>query len=203
MTNIPLSKTFFDTRLAARDFGENRVKDLELRLKLFLKGLPRCEMAFIKPQSNKLNQLLKVKNLCSIHSIDSLKLLEKLYEKAPQHLESQNLSFFLQVKTSDEDEKSGFNSKEDVYKALNLVQNKKVGITSLNFLGFMTMGKVRTEDFEQEAAKCFQGLVDLRAVLNDFSFEDLKLSMGMSQDYKIALAMEVTLLGSAALFSFK
>ena len=109
------------------------------------------------------------------------------------------------MKTSDEDEKSGFNSKEDVYKALNLVQNKKVGITSLNFLGFMTMGKVRTEDFEQEAAKCFQGLVDLRnAVLNDFSFEDLKLSMGMSRDYKIALAhgSDFVRVGSA-LFSFK
>ena len=53
----------------------------------------------------------------------------------------------------------------------------------------MTMGKVRTDHFEQDAAKSFQSLVNLRdSVLNDFSFKKIKLSMGMSQDYKIALA---------------
>ena len=186
----PVEDLFLAYEMGHRDFGENRVKDLEAKAQAFFeRGFHDVRWHFIgNLQSNKLNQLLKIKNLYSIHSIDSLKLLEKLYEKAPQLLKAKDLLFFLQVKTSDEDEKSGFHSKEEVYKALRFIEEKK-DRKLLNFLGFMTMGKVRTDNFEQDAAKCFQSLVDLRdSVLNDFSFQEIKLSMGMSQDYKIALA---------------
>ena len=115
--------------------------------------------------------------------------MEKLYEKAPQLLNGKNLLIFLQVKTSDEEEKSGFNSKDEVYQALRLIKEKDNQRGPLSFLGFMTMGKVRTDNFEQDAASSFQSLVNLRSsVLNDFSFKEIKLSMGMSKDYKIALA---------------
>ena len=187
----PVEDLFLAYEIGQRDFGENRVKDLEAKAQAFLeKGFHDVRWHFIgNLQSNKLNQLLKIKNLYSIHSIDSFKLLEKLYEKATQLLKERNLSFFLQFKTSDEDEKSGFNSKDEVYQALRFIKGKEKEKNFLNFLGFMTMGKFRTDNFEEDAARCFQNLVDLRdSVLNDFSFEEIKLSMGMSKDYKIALA---------------
>ena len=187
----PLEDLFLAYEIGHRNFGENRVKDLEVKAKAFHdKGFHDVRWHFIgNLQSNKLNQLLKIKNLYSIHSVDSLKLLEKLYEKAPQFLKDRDLLFFLQVKTSNEEEKSGFNSKDEVYKALNFIKEREIEKSFLSFQGFMTMGKVRTDHFEQDAAKSFQSLVNLRdSVLNDFSFKKIKLSMGMSQDYKIALA---------------
>jgi len=187
----PVEDLFLAYKIGHRDFGENRVKDLESKAQAFFeKGFHDVRWHFIgNLQSNKLNQLLKIKNLCSIHSIDSFKLLEKLYEKAPQFLEGRSLSFFLQVKTSDEDEKSGFNPKDEVYQALRFIEERGKQQTFLDFLGFMTMGKVRTDNFEEDAAECFQCLAKLRdSTLNDFSFGGLKLSMGMSRDYKIALA---------------
>ncbi len=54
-------------------------------------------------QSNKVNMLLKCPNLVSIHSIDSIKLLNKLLSK---QLDIDSLGLFLQVNTSDEKEKA-------------------------------------------------------------------------------------------------
>ena len=187
----PLEDLFLAYEIGQRDFGENRVKDLELKAQAFFeKGFHDVRWHFIgNLQSNKLNQLLKIKNLYSIHSIDTLKLLKKLYEKNHQLSKGKELSFFLQIKTSDEEEKSGFGSLDDVYEALRFIEEREKEKTSPSFLGFMTMGKVRTENFEQDAAQSFESLVKLRdSVLNDFHFKDLKLSMGMSKDYKIALA---------------
>ncbi|MBG08502.1 MAG: YggS family pyridoxal phosphate-dependent enzyme, partial [Halobacteriovoraceae bacterium] len=122
----PLEDLFLAYEIGHRNFGENRVKDLEVKAKAFHdKGFHDVRWHFIgNLQSNKLNQLLKIKNLYSIHSVDSLKLLEKLYEKAPQFLKDRDLLFFLQVKTSNEEEKSGFNSKDEVYKALNFIKER-------------------------------------------------------------------------------
>ena len=76
----PLEDLFLAYEIGHRNFGENRVKDLEVKAKAFHdKGFHDVRWHFIgNLQSNKLNQLLKIKNLYSIHSVDSLKLLEKL-----------------------------------------------------------------------------------------------------------------------------
>lgn len=51
----------------------------------------------------------------------------------------------------------------------------------------MTMGTLRTENFEAEAGRCFQDLnVEKEKLENEFGLK-LKTSMGMSQDYKIAV----------------
>jgi uncharacterized pyridoxal phosphate-containing UPF0001 family protein len=51
----------------------------------------------------------------------------------------------------------------------------------------MTMGTLRTEDFETEAQRCFQELNSLKQKLEAELKIPLQTSMGMSQDYKIAL----------------
>jgi pyridoxal phosphate enzyme (YggS family) len=174
-----------------RDFGENRVPDLVLKAS-GLKQLhcDKIRWHFIgKLQSNKINQLFKIPDLYSIHSVDSLKLLKKLYQKQSQIL-GDTLFYFLQVKTSDEEEKSGLSSKEELYEAISFIEENKKG-SKLKFFGLMTMGKMRTKEFEKEARQCFKSLIRLRKDIHrDFSFTDLKLSMGMSQDYKIAVELE-------------
>jgi uncharacterized pyridoxal phosphate-containing UPF0001 family protein len=49
----------------------------------------------------------------------------------------------------------------------------------------MTMGAIRTENFEASAVLSFRELKNTREKLE---MKNLKLSMGMSQDYKIALS---------------
>lgn len=168
------------------DFGENRVESLEEKSAL-LKDL-EINWHFIgNLQSNKINRLFKIPNLKYIHSVDSLKLLEHLYKRIDLVTDSK-IGFFLQVNTSEEDEKSGFsiNHYDELAAAANLISRHLD--SNLYLLGLMTMGKYRTEHFEEDARLCFKKLRVLKKTLHrDFELPKLKLSMGMSQDYSIAI----------------
>lgn len=170
-----------------RDFGESRVQDLKDKSEeLFLAGCKSIRWHFIGHiQTNKLNRLLKIRGLRYIHSIDSMNLLESLYERI-DHFEGEKLSFFLQVKTTDEEEKGGFSNYDEIGGAVNYIFNHEN--QRLNFHGLMTMGAIRTEDFEESARASFKNLVEIKRQLQkDFELKPLKLSMGMSSDYKLAL----------------
>jgi uncharacterized pyridoxal phosphate-containing UPF0001 family protein len=54
----------------------------------------------------------------------------------------------------------------------------------------MTMGTIRTTEFEAEASRCFKDLANIaQNIEKKYNLKTrLKLSMGMSQDYKLALA---------------
>ena len=170
-----------------RDFGENRVVELtEKSAWLRERGIDDIRWHFIGHlQSNKIQRLLEVPGLHSIHSVDSLKLLEGLYTRLDSFA-TERLEFFLQVNTSGEEEKGGFSGYDDLSKAANLYL-KNVS-EKLHLVGLMTMGKIRTEDVEGEARGCFKTLASYKNRLaHDFDLKDLKLSMGMSQDYGVAL----------------
>jgi len=51
----------------------------------------------------------------------------------------------------------------------------------------MTMGTIRTDNFERDAGRCFQDLNVEKEKLQSELGVKLKTSMGMSQDWKIAL----------------
>ena len=117
----------------------------------------------------------------AIHSVDSEDLLDKLI-KAREKL-NQDVRIFLQFNTSKEMEKSGF---ED-YDTL-LVAAKKIPAQShLKLFGVMTMGTLRTENFKEEARRCFQELNEIAKTLSKDTSLPIQTSMGMSQDYQIAL----------------
>ncbi len=172
---IAVSKTYpaSDIKLAyelgQRDFGENKVQELAQKAAELVKTCPEIRWHLIGPlQSNKINLLTKVPHLYAIHSIDSLKILDKIHGKTQAKL-------FLQVNTSGEEEKHGF--------AINEVTQEL--IRKYNIYGLMTLSKIRTENFETDAKKCFSQLAQLKKRLNP----ELKLSMGMSSDYKMALEL--------------
>jgi pyridoxal phosphate enzyme (YggS family) len=168
------------------DFGENRIEALEEKSSDLLDL--ELNWHFIgKIQSNKINRLFKVPNLKFIHSVDSLKLLENLFKKIDLVGDSK-IGFFLQVNTSEENEKSGFSitNYDELAAAANLISRHLD--SNLYPLGLMTMGKYRTEHFEEDARLCFKKLCALKKTLNrDFELPPLKLSMGMSQDFSIAI----------------
>lgn len=162
-------------QLGQRDFGENQVQEL------FQKSSELIHLSDIRwhfighLQSNKLNQLLSVSRLVAIHSIDRLSLLQKLLAKNPKS----PIDLFLQINTSKEEQKGGFEVEEEVDRAIELIRAS----ASFRFLGLMTIGRIRTNDFEKDARECFLQMSELKS----HKYPEAELSMGMSSDYLIAL----------------
>ena len=173
-------KTYYE--LGHRDFGENRVQDLSEKAEALKSSCPDIRWHMIGHlQSNKINHLYAVHNLYAIHSVHDLQLVDKLV-KSEDKL-SKDLQIFLQFNTSHEEEKSGFETYTELTEAAESVMESK----RLKLAGLMTMGTIRTENFEAEARRCFQELQVERVKLESEFNVKLGTSMGMSQDYQIAL----------------
>jgi pyridoxal phosphate enzyme (YggS family) len=168
--------------LGHRDFGENRVQELLEKSHSLQKDCPEIRWHMIGHlQTNKVNQLFSVTNLYAIHSVDDRELIEKMM-KSEDRL-SHEVFVFLQFNTSHEAEKSGFETYTDLEASTELL----LKCTKLKLKGLMTMGTLRTENFEAEAGRCFQDLqVEKEKLQNELNIK-LETSMGMSQDYKIAV----------------
>ncbi|HLT22239.1 MAG TPA: YggS family pyridoxal phosphate-dependent enzyme [Bacteriovoracaceae bacterium] len=169
-------KAYYD--LGHRHFGENRVQELLLKSSQLKNSCPDIRWHMIGHlQSNKIKDLYKIESLYAIHSVDSLGLLEQLI-KYEDRLSSE-VGVFLQFNTSREDEKSGFEDIEELKISMELLKNSK----KLKLQGLMTMGALRVEDQMSSARRCFEELAQIKTELDP----KLELSMGMSQDYHIAL----------------
>lgn len=173
-------KTYYE--LGQRDFGENRVQELSEKAEELKSVCPDIRWHMIGHlQSNKLNALMKVPNLHAIHSVHDRNLVDKLIacDEKLDHV----IEIYLQFNTSKEEEKSGFETYTDLLASAEmLVKCKKLKLT-----GLMTMGTLRTENFERDAGQCFQILQVEKEKLQAELNIPLKTSMGMSQDYKIAV----------------
>jgi hypothetical protein len=180
----------------ARLFGENRVQ--EVLEKFPLPGL-RAEDTDGHPRDYELhligslqrNKVRKVLPLCStIHSVDSEGLWEALDRVAGELGVRRDV--LLQVNTSREPAKSGFDP-ETLIETLERLPEAK----HLNLIGLMTLGPV--EGGEPAARACFRELAGLLRKVQETAREaarekfpgrypDLaKLSMGMSGDFETAV----------------
>ena len=165
-----------------QDFGENRVDELLAKAQYFDKqGIRQLRWHFIgKIQTNKINKLFKTPGLAFLHSVDSQQALEELYKREGR-LDSPTLPFLLQVNTSGEPQKQGFTDQDDIYRTVNLCL--KQDQSKLQLAGLMTMASLNSDP-----RPCFRQLAVLRDdISNDFALKDLQLSMGMGNDYSIAL----------------
>lgn len=171
-------------RSGQRHFGENRVDELfDKSHRAIELGIEDIHWHFLGHlQSNKIKKLLLVPNIYAIHSVDSSKLLDQLISKKYEGA----IKLFLQVNTSNEQEKYGFRDWDE----LALCANKLLAASDSSFslYGLMTMSRLRTDTFEEDAKKCFRQLkVISDSLVKDFDLPPLKLSMGMSDDFEIAL----------------
>ena len=173
-------KAYYD--LGHRDFGENRVQELEDKSRDLAESCPDIRWHMIGHlQTNKVNTLFKIPNLRAIHSVHDLHLVDRLIKG--QDKLRHPVDLFLQFNTSKEDEKSGFETYTELMEAAGFVLKAE----KLKFRGLMTMGTLRTENFEAEARRCFEELqVEKEKLQSEFDIK-LETSMGMSQDYEIAL----------------
>lgn len=165
-----------------RDFGENRVQEFEGKYGLF----PGFNWHFIGTlQTNKVKDVVGKAYL--IHSVDSLKLLDTIDRKAAEIGVVQPV--LLQVNIAHEEAKHGFDA-QDVGEALLEASH----LDNVEVRGLMTMAPyARAEDVRW----VFRGLRELRDSLCDMPLNGVdlvELSMGMTNDYRVAIEEGATII---------
>jgi len=174
-------------RLGITDFGENKAQ--ELRDKYEILG-DKVTWHFIGTlQRNKVKYAVKAATF--IHSVDSVALADEINKEAKKLNKAQKI--LLEVKTSSEETKSGLSDDEDVLKLVRHCSN----LPNVELVGLMTMAAF-TED-EKIIRKSFADLRNLKDKINKNGFDLRELSMGMTNDYEIAIEEGATMLriGSA------
>ena len=159
-----------------RAFGENKVQDLKAKSEI-LESLP-LEWHFIGSlQSNKINALLSL-NPFMLQSLHSLELAEQLQKRLQK--ENKALRTLLQVNSAKEESKSGFMPEvaQEMYcRILETCPNIK--LCGLMSISAQTEKKKMIQKSFEQTYRIFESLQNKGAKT---------LSMGMSEDFELAIA---------------
>ena len=163
-------------KLGHKDFGENKVQELIEKQQKLPKDIRWHMIGHL--QTNKVKKVVPI--ACLIHSVDSLKLIE-IINKESKKLNKVTCCL-LQVNISGEDSKYGL-SAENLKSLVN--NNLTNEYKNIQFKGLMGMASFSndTDLIKRQFKKLKQLFEDSKEKINDFRI----LSMGMSNDYKIAL----------------
>jgi pyridoxal phosphate enzyme (YggS family) len=171
--DIEAIKKLYD--MGCRDFAENKVQDLLAKKASLFDDIRWHFIGSL--QKNKVNKLIG--NCFLIHSVDSLELAEKISEKSIQ-----KTSVLLQVNTSFEASKHGLYPEE-----WEKVLPKVLQLEGIDIKGLMTIGPL-TDD-KKKIIDSFKMLKEFQSkwqeLFKDKAASFNELSMGMSQDYKLAI----------------
>jgi len=189
----PIEKIEFLYQLGQRIFAENYVQEfLEKKEKL---NHLEIKWHLIGPlQSNKVLKIVGEIEL--IHSVDSLELAQKISNAAIEKKVIQNI--LIQLNISGEGSKSGFSMNQ-----FEKLKKQLFSLKNIRILGFMMM-PLMTQNAE-DSRKYFKSLKQIQIdTKKEYDFIN-ELSMGTTQDYKIALEEGSTMIriGEALLGSRK
>ncbi|KST67384.1 YggS family pyridoxal phosphate-dependent enzyme [Mastigocoleus testarum] len=182
---VPSDKIRLAYEAGIRDFAESRIQEA-MGKRTELEDLSDITWHFIGHiQSNKAKKIIS--NFPWIHSLDSLKLAQRL-DRLASELEINPL-VCLQVKILPDPNKSGWNIDELKGDLPALALCKR-----LQFQGLMTIPPLGLNDVE--ILDVFKRTKELATEIRDRNWQNFKmsdLSMGMSGDYKIALQADTTM----------
>ncbi len=171
--------------LGITDFGENRVQEAADKVK----QMPELRWHFIGHlQSNKVKDVLPY--YCLIHSLDRYSLVRALHKCAQRY--NRVVEVLVQVNTSGEESKFGLAPEKLSHFLKDLCTYDRLKVK-----GLMTMGPF-VEDPE-ETRPFFRLLRRLRDENAGKELELPELSMGMTNDYQVAIEEGATMIrvGSA------
>jgi pyridoxal phosphate enzyme (YggS family) len=178
---VAVSKTKSNTEIlesyeaGQRIFGENKVQEMTRKYDVLPKDIQWHMIGHV--QSNKVKYMAPFVAL--IHGVDSLKLLKEINKQALKN--NRVINCLLQVHIAKESTKFGLSNMECI-EALTAAESLK-NITIKGLMGMATF----TDDHSQVEQE-FEGLKQLYDQLAKKYSEFEILSMGMSGDYKIAIA---------------
>jgi len=173
---------------SVKDFGENKAQELNSKFEVLGNKVTWHFIGHL--QSNKVK--FAVRSAEYIHSVDSLSLVNEINKRAGQLNKFQKI--LLQVKTSEEETKSGIENEDEVFTIIEKCKDLK----NVELIGLMTIAAFT--DNEDEIRKSFRSLSKMRDDFNQRGFKNIKeLSMGMTSDFEIAIEEGATMLriGSA------
>ncbi|MDQ7815518.1 MAG: YggS family pyridoxal phosphate-dependent enzyme [Melioribacteraceae bacterium] len=178
------SKEVIEEVLSAgiKDLGENKAQELRDKAELISGDFNWHYIGHL--QSNKIKYVIKSAEF--IHSVDSIKLADEINKKAESINKVQKV--LLEINTSKEASKFGLSGEKEIFDTAafcNLAKN-------LDIVGLMTMAPY-TNDMEI-IRKCFVTLRSVKEKLNSSGFRVKELSMGMTNDYEIAIEEGATML---------
>ncbi len=161
--------------------GENKTQEAEMH-QAELESLDITWHFIGKLQKNKINRILK--HFDFIESVDGVKSLEHIHKRV-----SDGIEVFIEINIGDEKNKSGFTI-DGLMKALNYIAMlDRVKITGL-------MALPPFSDDPEEVRPYFKKVRELKDELNNMNLSnfDIKhLSMGMSNDYEVAVEEGATI----------
>lgn len=169
-----------------RDFGESRIQEAQLKQSQ-LQDLPDITWHLIgRLQANKAKKALELFQW--IHSVDSIKLTQKL-DKLAEEI-SCKPQVCLQVKIASDPNKTGWSVPQLLEDLPQLNQ-----CINLQIRGLMTIPPLGLD--EAEISRIFVRAYELLQEIQKQNWSNLQqmhqLSMGMSDDYKIAIASGATM----------
>lgn len=161
--------------LGIDNFGENRVQELDEKRKI----LDSVKWHLIGHlQTNKVRKLLSG-NVEMIHSVDSIKLAKEINKEAKKL--GKVINILIEVNVACEESKTGI-LEEELYELVECVMK----LDNINLCGLMTVAPHVTDS--EDIRKYFRRLCELKEDINNKYELDLKeLSMGMSNDYMVAI----------------
>ena len=161
------------------DCGENRVQ--EALPKMVQVSVPVIWHLIGHLQRNKVRSL---DDFALLHSLDSRRLADAICEYGVQR--GRAVDALVQVNTSGETSKGGFSPEE-----LRVEADRLTGLPGIRVLGVMTMAPLGAT--ELELRETFAGARRAREVLAAAGHPATELSMGMSNDYEIAVEEGATM----------
>ncbi len=189
ITLIAVSKTYpvaaikEAISLGCKDFGENKVQELIQKIDQVEGPIQWHLIGHL--QTNKVKYV--VGKVALIHSVDSLKLLEEIQK---QSLKKEVVTrILLEVNVAQEESKSGIKL-EETMDYIRFISK----LTHVRCEGLMTVAPY-VEDPEDNRP-VFKQLYDLSVDIQKQKFDNINmriLSMGMSNDYKVAIEEGATM----------
>jgi PLP dependent protein len=158
-------------------FGENYVQEGAAKITELAQSLPQLVWHMIGPiQSNKTR--LVAENFAWVHSVDRLKIAQRLSEQRPDALPALNL--LLQINIDGEPSKSGFTPAEALDQAAQIAALPRITLRGLMCIP------------EKQGTDAFERMQQLFNALKAQGLSLDTLSMGMSADYAAAIAHGAT-----------
>jgi pyridoxal phosphate enzyme (YggS family) len=164
------------------NFGENKAQDLDSKFAQlgnkvtwhFIGHLQRNKVRFV------------VNSADYIHSVDSLQIAIDINKRAENLNKTQKI--LLQVKTSDEVTKSGLSDENEIID----IVHKCMEFNNIELTGLMTIAPLTND--KNLIRKSFKYLSNLKANLKSNGIILNELSMGMTDDFDIAIEEGATML---------
>lgn len=169
-----------------RNFGESRVLEAIDKINRLPEEIKKnSTFHFIGHlQGNKAKKAVKYFDY--IHSVDSFKLASTISQEAREENKVQKI--FLQLNIAEEVQKFGY-SKSDLVEEFPKIQE----LSNIKIVGLMSMAPLGAE--ENELRQLFTDVAKTKSELEKiYNCKLDELSMGMSQDYKIAAQCGATML---------